>query len=94
MKEKPDQDPLLLKLKVNVHKQKVMASEQGGDGVWGIKVDCEIGFKDNWDDYLSYMELLTTIVTILASKWLLMKLFMGADVDLGLDGLKLVKQGW
>ncbi|WMV46551.1 hypothetical protein MTR67_039936 [Solanum verrucosum] len=31
--EKQDQDPILLELKANVHKQKVMAFEQGGDGV-------------------------------------------------------------
>ncbi|WMV54740.1 hypothetical protein MTR67_048125 [Solanum verrucosum] len=37
--------------------------------------------------YLS-LSLLTTIVTILASKWLLMKLFMGEDADLLLDGLR------
>ncbi|WMV32620.1 hypothetical protein MTR67_026005 [Solanum verrucosum] len=34
VKEKQDQDPILLELKVNVHKQKVMAFEQGGDGVF------------------------------------------------------------
>ncbi|KAH0722658.1 hypothetical protein KY290_005316 [Solanum tuberosum] len=33
VKEKQDQDPILLELKVNVHKQKVLAFEQGGDGV-------------------------------------------------------------
>uniref|UniRef100_M1DE23 Gag-pol protein n=1 Tax=Solanum tuberosum TaxID=4113 RepID=M1DE23_SOLTU len=33
VKEKQDQDPLLLELKASVHKQKVMAFEQGGDGV-------------------------------------------------------------
>ena len=33
VKEKQDQDPILLELKANVHKQKVMAFEQGGDGV-------------------------------------------------------------
>ncbi|KAH0784270.1 hypothetical protein KY290_003868 [Solanum tuberosum] len=31
--EKQDQDPILLELKANVHKQKVLAFEQGGDGV-------------------------------------------------------------
>ncbi|WMV54654.1 hypothetical protein MTR67_048039 [Solanum verrucosum] len=33
VKEKQDQDPILLKLKANVHKQKVLAFEQGGDSV-------------------------------------------------------------
>ena len=33
MKEKQEQDPILLQLKANVHKQKVMTFEQGGDGV-------------------------------------------------------------
>ncbi|KAH0702583.1 hypothetical protein KY285_016861 [Solanum tuberosum] len=33
VKEKQDQDPILLELKANVHKQKELAFEQGGDGV-------------------------------------------------------------
>ncbi|KAH0661922.1 hypothetical protein KY284_026853 [Solanum tuberosum] len=33
VKEKQDQDPILLELKANVHKQKLMAFEQRGDGV-------------------------------------------------------------
>ena len=33
VKEKQDQDPILLKLKANVHMQKVMAFEQGVNGV-------------------------------------------------------------
>ncbi|KAH0683010.1 hypothetical protein KY289_020762 [Solanum tuberosum] len=33
VKEKQDQDLILLELKANVHKQKVMSFEQGGDGV-------------------------------------------------------------
>ncbi|KAH0669635.1 hypothetical protein KY289_024128 [Solanum tuberosum] len=33
VKENQDQDPILVELKANVHKQKVLASEQGGDGV-------------------------------------------------------------
>ena len=33
VKEKKYQDPILLKLKASVHKQKVMTFEQGGDGV-------------------------------------------------------------
>ena len=33
VKEKKDQDPILLELKANVHKQKVLAFVQGGDGV-------------------------------------------------------------
>ena len=33
VKDKQDQDPILLKLKASVHKQKVMTFEQGGDGV-------------------------------------------------------------
>ncbi|KAL3380163.1 hypothetical protein AABB24_000674 [Solanum stoloniferum] len=34
VKEKQDQDPILLELKANVHKKKVMAFGQGGDGVF------------------------------------------------------------
>ena len=33
VKEKQDQHPIFLELKTNVHKQKVLAFEQGGDGV-------------------------------------------------------------
>ncbi|WMV49632.1 hypothetical protein MTR67_043017 [Solanum verrucosum] len=33
VKEKQDQDPIFLELKANVHKQKVLAFEQKGDGV-------------------------------------------------------------
>ena len=33
VKEKQDQDPIFLELKANVHKQRVLAFEQGGDGV-------------------------------------------------------------
>ncbi|KAK6789369.1 hypothetical protein RDI58_013168 [Solanum bulbocastanum] len=33
VKEKQDQDPIFLELKAKVHKQKVLAFEQGGDGV-------------------------------------------------------------
>ncbi|WMV25233.1 hypothetical protein MTR67_018618 [Solanum verrucosum] len=33
VKEKQDQDPILRELKANVHKQKVMAFQQGEDGV-------------------------------------------------------------
>ena len=33
VKEKQDQDPILLELKANVQKQRVLAFEQGGDGV-------------------------------------------------------------
>jgi len=33
VKEKQDQNPMFLKLKENVHKQKVVAFEEGGDGV-------------------------------------------------------------
>ncbi|KAH0712585.1 hypothetical protein KY289_008544 [Solanum tuberosum] len=33
VKEKEDQDPIVLELKANAHKQKVSAFEQGGDGV-------------------------------------------------------------
>ncbi|WMV33412.1 hypothetical protein MTR67_026797 [Solanum verrucosum] len=33
VKEKQDRDPILLELKANVHKQKVIAFEQRGDGV-------------------------------------------------------------
>ena len=38
MKENQDQDPILLDLKENVHKQRVMAFEQGGDGVLKYQV--------------------------------------------------------
>ncbi|WMV45810.1 hypothetical protein MTR67_039195 [Solanum verrucosum] len=40
VKGKQDQDPILLELKVNVHKQKVMAFEQGGDGV--LRYQCRL----------------------------------------------------
>ena len=33
MNENQDQDPIFLELKANVHKQKVLAFEQGGGGV-------------------------------------------------------------
>ena len=33
VKEKQDQDPFLLELKANIQKQRVLAFEQGGDGV-------------------------------------------------------------
>ncbi|WMV46288.1 hypothetical protein MTR67_039673 [Solanum verrucosum] len=33
VKEKQDQNPILLELKANVHKEKVMAFEQGGDDI-------------------------------------------------------------
>ena len=33
VKEKQDQDPILLELKANFQKQKVLSCEQGGDGV-------------------------------------------------------------
>ncbi len=33
VKETQDQDPILLELKANVHKQKVMSFEKGGDRV-------------------------------------------------------------
>ena len=33
MKEKQDQDPILLDLKESVHNKRVLAFEQGGDGV-------------------------------------------------------------
>ena len=33
MKEKQDEDPIFLDLKANVHKYRVLAFEQGGDGV-------------------------------------------------------------
>ncbi|KAH0658244.1 hypothetical protein KY289_026992 [Solanum tuberosum] len=38
VKNKQDQDPLLLELKASVHKQKVMAFEQGGDNVLSIQI--------------------------------------------------------
>ena len=33
VKEKQDQDPILFDLKSNIHNHKVLAFEQGGDGV-------------------------------------------------------------
>ena len=33
VKEKQDQDPILLDLKASVHSQRVLSFEQGGDGV-------------------------------------------------------------
>ncbi|WMV33197.1 hypothetical protein MTR67_026582, partial [Solanum verrucosum] len=38
VKEKQYQDPILLELKANVHKPKVMDFEQGGDGVFSYEV--------------------------------------------------------
>ena len=35
-KEKHEQDPIFLELKANVHKQRVIAFEQGGDGGFEI----------------------------------------------------------
>ena len=40
MKEKQYQDLILLDLKVNFHKQRVLSYEQGGDGVLCTMVDC------------------------------------------------------
>ena len=40
MKEKQDQDPILLDLKANVHEQRVLAFEQGGDDV--LKCQCRL----------------------------------------------------
>ena len=74
----------------HVHKQWWLLNK-GEMVFWGIKVDCGIDSKDNWDDYLSYMESLTTIVTILAPIWLVMKLFMGEDVDLLLKWFEVSK---
>ena len=33
VKEKKDQDPIFIDLKVNVHKKRVLNFEEGGDGV-------------------------------------------------------------
>ena len=52
---------------------------------------CVINFKSNWVITSLSSSSLTITVTTLASKWLLMKLFMGDGVDLLLDVLKLVK---
>ena len=52
-----------------------------------------IDFKGNRDDHQNHMKFLKIIVTTLASKWLLRKIFMGEYANLLLDGLKLVKQG-
>ena len=38
--EKQNQDPIFIELEANVHKQKVIAFEQGGDCILGIKVGC------------------------------------------------------
>ncbi|WMV37549.1 hypothetical protein MTR67_030934 [Solanum verrucosum] len=40
VKEKQDQEPIFLELKANVHKQKVLAFEQGGDGV--LRYQCRL----------------------------------------------------
>ena len=37
MKEKQDQDPIVLDLKESVHTQRLLAFEQGGDGVLKYK---------------------------------------------------------
>ncbi|XP_015165553.1 uncharacterized protein [Solanum tuberosum] len=41
VKEKQDQDPTLLELKANVHKQKVITFEQGGDEFIAICPNCQ-----------------------------------------------------
>ena len=79
----------LLEIMTSVHRQKLLAYDQGEDSV----VTYEGGLSD-LDDHLSHIELLTTIVTTLASKWLHMKLFMWEGANLLWDDLKLVKHGW
>ncbi|KAH0642176.1 hypothetical protein KY285_034832 [Solanum tuberosum] len=157
VKDKQDQYPILLELKTNVHKQKVLAFEQGGDGVLmyqefvvkcpncqQVKLEHQRldGMAQNielpeWKWEMINMDFITGLprsrrqhdsiwmivdrmtksahflpidgqaertiqtledmlracvidfkVTTLASKWLLMKLFMGEDEDLILDGLR------
>ena len=60
------------------------------------------GYVEGMHDFISkiigmitylLLNFLKIIVTTQALKWLLMKLFMGEDKYLLLDGLKLVKQG-
>ncbi|WMV24124.1 hypothetical protein MTR67_017509 [Solanum verrucosum] len=53
---------------------------------------CVIDFKGNWIITYLTSSLLTTVTT-LTSKWLPMRPFMGEDVDLPLDFLRLVKVG-
>ena len=55
---------------------------------------CVIDFKGNWDEPLPLTQFAYNIVTSLASKWLLMKIFIGEYAYLLLDGLLLLKQGW
>ena len=52
-----------------------------------------IDFRGNKDNHISHMEFLTILLITLASKGLLMKLFMGEHANLLLDGLKFVNQG-
>jgi len=54
---------------------------------------CVISFKGNWYDYLPLIEFAYSNSYHSASRWLLMRLFMGEDEDLLLDGLRLVKLG-
>lgn len=56
-----------------------------------MKIDCVIDFKVYWDNHLPHMDFFTTIVTILISKWILMKLITGEDADLIFNGSNFVK---
>ena len=54
--EKNDQDPILLELKESVHKKKVMAFEQGKDGVWRYQGRLCVDSKGNLDDHLPHIK--------------------------------------
>ena len=55
---------------------------------------CVIDFKGNRNDHSPLIKIRYNNSYTLASKWLLMKLFMGEYAYIILDGLKLVKLGW
>ena len=42
---------------------------------------CVIDFRGSWDDHLSLIEFAYNKVTILVFRWLLMRPYMGGDVD-------------
>ncbi|WMV54849.1 hypothetical protein MTR67_048234 [Solanum verrucosum] len=54
---------------------------------------CMIDFKGNWDDHLPLIEFSYNNSYHFSIKWLLMRFFMGEDVDLLLDGLRFIKLG-
>ena len=51
-----------------------------------------IDIKGSWDDHFLLLSSPTTITTIPAFRWPLMRLYMGVDVDIMLVSLKQVKQ--